>query len=136
MSRMYQVFCAPGPEEEPLPLTESPWHVARCARAPMEHWERLEELLAMRLPEYLDLWDQACSVDHEDFLDRDQTEEFLRGLGKLAELVMQVEPLTPEVTEDIPENLEPREHQRMVEAVMAIAKEALRLEEPFDSWVD
>ncbi len=136
MSRMYQVFCAPGPEEEALPTPDSPWTVGRCSRAPLEHWERLEELLAGRLPQYLDLWDRGCWVDHQEFLDRDETEELRAALVQLRDLVSQVEPLTPEVTEEIPENYTPEEHQRMLSATIAVLEEALRLEEPFDSWID
>lgn len=136
MSRMYQVFCAPGPEDEALPTAESPWVFGRCCRLPLEHWERFEELLASRLSGYLDLWDRGCFVDHQDFLDREETLELREGLVRLSTLVGEVEPLTPEVTEEIPENFVPEEHQRMLAAAIAVMDEALRLEEPFDSWVD
>ena len=102
----------------------------------MEHWERLEELLAGRLPTYLELWDRGCSVDHRDFLNRDETEEFREGLRQLSALLDEVEPLTPDVTEEIPENYTSAEHKRMLAGAIAVLDEALRLEEPFDSWVD
>lgn len=133
MSRLWQVFCAPGPEDQPLPVDWIAFHAPRCARIPLEHWELIEELATAALPDYHEIWELAHS---EEFLDRDQTVEFRECLSKLHELIGRVPPLSPEVTEDIPENMDPEAHQMMVATVIAVLDEALRLEHPFDAWVD
>ncbi|MCA9792881.1 MAG: hypothetical protein KC910_13835 [Candidatus Eremiobacteraeota bacterium] len=135
MSRMYQFFLAPGEEDEPLPLPDSPWHDRRGVRMPMEHWERFDELVAARLPEFLDEWDFFSNLDGE-FAPRQRVEAYRAGLARLHQLVGEVDPLTPEVTPEIPENFPPAEHQAMLAAVMAVVDESLRLGEPFDSYVD
>ncbi len=135
MSRMYQQFEAPGPEGKALPIAGSAWHQGRLVRLPLEHWERLEELVARSLPEFLESWDFFCDLDGGSCSPA-QVEAFKDGLLRLRQQVAESEPLTPESNEEIPEALPPEEHQKMLDAVVAVVDECLKLQEPFDSWVD
>lgn len=39
MRRRWQIFVAPGEEDDPLPVGGSPWVLDRWVRVPREHWE-------------------------------------------------------------------------------------------------
>lgn len=132
---MYQYFVAPGEEDEPLPIADSPWHDRRGVRMPVEHWERFDELVAVHMHEFLDEWDFFSNLEGE-FAGRKRVEAYRDAVARLQRLVGEVAPLTPEVTPEIPENLPPAEHQAMLAAVLAVIDESLRLDEPFDSYVD
>ncbi len=137
MSRLWQIFEAPGPEEQPLPLPPSPWHFGRQARLPQEHWERIIELASKQHSEWGELLEQAS------YLDGDSTEwsahktRTLRViLSQLCQAIANAEPLVPEATEDIPDPYPNSEHVRMIQAVMAVIDESLKGSGIFDSYVD
>lgn len=129
---MYQVFCAPGPEGEPLPIAPSPWHVGRCARLPLEHWQRLYEFLLSQTPEAGPLWGAASAWDAS--LSPEQITDFRELLRNLRRSLDSAPPLTPEVSEEILEDLPNWEHQRMLDAVLCVLDESDR--EPPQVWVD
>lgn len=137
MARRWQVFIAPGEDGEDLPIPESPWHVSRQARMPSEHWEVITEFAEKNIPGLGELLESASYFD-EDFSkwSSEKTQAMYEGLKKLCVLISQSEPLTPKVTDEIPEDYTNEEHIRMIEAVIAVIEESQRIGEMFDSYID
>lgn len=137
MGRWKQLFIAPGPDDDALPIAASPWHLGRLVALPMEHWE---VILAF-----------ATEVDESDgemlrelsYQQRGEPlppeEELTDAIGFLRELqrhIKEAPPLVPEPTEEIPESFENAEHVRMLDAVAAVLEEARRMQLPFEAAAD
>ena len=137
MGRRWQVFIAPGEEGEELPIPESPWHVSRQARMPSEHWEVIIEFAEKNLPGLGELLESASYFD-EDYSgwSSEKTQTMYEGLKQLCILIDKSEPLTPEVSNEIPEDYTNQEHIRMIEAVIAVIEESRKMGEMFDSYID
>ena len=132
MGRIHQYFIAPGNTEEPLPIPESPWHAGHVAKLPLEHFSvildfaqsydaaRAEELQKFALP-----------VGGSVSASRQALEDMQRFLAELKERILQSPPLTPEATEEIPEDYANDEHGRMLDAIAAVLEVAKQTGQPF-----
>jgi hypothetical protein len=137
MSRLWQIFQAPGPDDVSLPLDESPWHVGRQARLPKEHWDAIVALARRLQGSWGELLERASDLDDDAsrWTTQDST-ALLAALGRIIEALPAVAPLTPQVTPDIPENYGNDEHARMVAAVAAVVRESLADGAVFTSYTD
>lgn len=137
MGRRWQVFIAPGDDEQELSIPESPWHVYREARMPLEHWEVITEFAEKNIPELGKLLESASYLDEDYSKWSDaKTQRMYEGLKKLCVLIAQSEPLTPEITDKILEDHPPEAHIKMIKAVLAVIEESQRMGEMFDSYID
>jgi hypothetical protein len=141
MKRSWQIFVAPGEENEPLPISVSPWHSERRASLPLEHWNLILDFIEQydrKSAERLRMLSRAVDDNDDDFVNA--SPEDLSELSKRMEVWMkkikQAPPLVEAVSEDIPDRYVNEEHARMLEAVAAVFREALRLEKPFRAWID
>jgi hypothetical protein len=137
LGRLGQLFIAPGPEDEPLPIPESPWHAGRTVWLPMEHWqvivqhaEQLDAERAALLRRY------AYPPERRLLLPPQELDAALHFIGELAGSILAAAPLVPEVSEEFPEDYTNVEHARMLEAVAAVLREARRRGEPFEADAD
>lgn len=137
MARRKQVFVAPGDEDMPLPIEKSPWHFDRDTYIPGEHWDIITEFALIKMPEFGELLEEASYLDG-DFSNwsEDKTHKLYEGLQQLCALIIKSEPLTPEITDEIPENYGSEDHVDMIRAVMAVIEESQRIGEMFDSYMD
>lgn len=137
MSRIKQVFAAPGSEEEPLPIERSPWHIGRLAILPQEHWGKIIDFVSKNDLEFGELLEQASFLDGDFSKWSDEkTQRLLSGLEQLCLLINEAEPLVPEASDEFPEDYSNSEHIRMIQAVIAVVEESIRSQEMFDSYVD
>lgn len=139
MGRPWQIFVAPGPEEMALPTAPSPWVDERWAQIPREHWRLIlsfAERLSFEDARLLEALSYAVDFNKEDLVRAplEQIERAVDFLDRLRSLILASEPLVPNSTDDIPDAYENEEHVRMVEAVAAVFRESLRLEQPFRAW--
>ena len=141
MGRMWQMFVAPGPDDEPLAAEPSPWVEERSVILPREHWvvildfaRRFNTALAERLSAY----SLPARAYEDDFVrvPPEEAEELIRFLNRIAEEIEKSEPLVPEPTEEIPDAFVNEEHARMARAVAAVYAESIRRDEPFRAWVE
>lgn len=139
MSRRRQKFVAPGHEDEPLPTDPSPWHSGRWVRLFKEHWDlildfaaKLDQVQAGKIRSL------SCAADDNEmdyvYASREELESLLRFMATLASAIERAEPLVPEATDDIPDRYPNEEHVRMLIAVAAVFREAVRLGQPFRAW--
>ena len=137
MGRRWQVFIAPGEEDDDLPVEESPWNIGREARLPKEHWDLIVELAKNNDPELGVLLEQIAYLDG-DFSqwNEKKTKKLYKGLKQLCFTIDKSEPLAPEVSNEIPEDHPPEDHILMVRTVMAVIEESQRMGEMFDSYID
>ena len=136
--RVWQVFAAPGPEDEPLPAPDSPWISDRVVQFAREYWDLI--------------------LDFARALDRDEAERLFRQSGNagLGDVTVRVDPATipetvrflerverelqdapeliPEATDELPDEFENSELARMARAVRAVYEESGRRGEPFQAW--
>jgi hypothetical protein len=135
MGRRYQTFVAPGEEEKELPIAESIWHVGGAAYIPAEHWDLLIDLVHERIPEYGKLFEKASYLNN-DFSGWSvaKTAEFRSVLEKLCTILNESANLTSESTEGISEWFENSSYIEMIQTVMAVIDESLKLGEPFNSY--
>lgn len=141
MGRMWQMFVAPGPEDEPLPAEPLPWVEERSVILPREQWvvildfaRRFNEALTEKLSAYSL---PVRAYDDDDMrVPREEAEELIQFMNHIAEEIEKADPLVPEPTEEIPDAFGNEEHARMVRAVAAVYSEALRRDEPFRAWVE
>jgi hypothetical protein len=140
-SRQWQMFVAPGEENDELPIAASPWHDERWVRIPKEHWglildfaTNFDQLQAQRL----DACSWAADNNTLDYIQIsiDELKQLVIFMEGLIYELSKADSLVPNATEEIPDALENEEHMRMLEAVIAVFKETIRLEEPFRAWVD
>jgi hypothetical protein len=137
MGRRYQRFLAPGKEELPLPIPESPWHLERRVRIPAEHWELLIEFAQEKIPEYGDLIEKASCLDG-DFSkwSMKKTADLHTALENLCLTLSQSENFTykgiDEIYEDYPNDV----YISMIQAIIAVVDESLKTSKFFDSYVD
>ena len=139
MSRLEQVFAAPGPEDEPISPEESPWLDGRWVTVPYGDWSAI-----LRFAEDLDdaggqrLWLQSgtsaaagtAAIPFDAGAIRDSVDFLQRVAGAL----IAADPLVPEPTDEQPEAYPNEELARMAEHVRAVMEEALRRGEPFRAW--
>ena len=137
MARRKQVFVAPGDEDMPLPIEKSAWHFGRRTYIPGEHWDKIIEFAQEKMPEFGELLEEGSYLD-EDFSNwsEDKTRKLYEGLQQLCALILESEPLTPEIKGEILENYSPETHVNMIEAVLAVIEESQRIGEMFDSYND
>lgn len=140
-SRQWQIFVAPGEETTPLPLESSPWHDERWVRIPKEHWDLILDFARSRDAEKakkLASFSWAADDNEYDYIYA-STQELISLVAFLEELGREIEladPLVPEATEEIPDAFVNEEHVRMVNAIATVFREAIRLQQPFQAWVD
>ena len=138
MARRKQVFEAPGEDEDmPLPIEESPWHFGRCTYIPSEHWEVIIEFAKDKMPSFGELLEEASYLDGDfsNWTD-EKTHKLHEGLKQLCQLIIESEPLTPEITNEILEDHPPEDHVDMIKAVIAVISESQRMNQMFDAYVD
>ena len=137
MARRKQIFEAPGDEDMPLPIEKSPWYIGRATYIPGEHWDKILEFAQEKMPEFGELLEEGSYLDG-DFSNwtNDKTDRLYKGLKQLCTLILESEPLTPEVSSEIPENYGPEDHVDMIKTVMAVIEESQRMGEMFDSYMD
>ncbi|HLO88303.1 MAG TPA: hypothetical protein VK203_25320 [Nostocaceae cyanobacterium] len=139
--RVWQLFIAPGEEDEPLPIDSSPWHNGRIVRIPKEHWQLILNFAAyfdQEKTQKLDDYSYAPDNNEYDYIYASQ-EELESLLVFMEELNHQIElapPLVPEATEEIPDEYENEEHIRTLKAVASVFRESIRLQQPFRAWID
>jgi len=141
MSRLWQIFVAPGDGSDALPIDRSPWYSGRTVTLPKEHWEvilqfaaSINKQAAQKLTSY------ARSENYFDddniHVSREELDSILVFMEKLSQKIEQAAPLVPQPNDDTPEDFENAEHARMVKAVAAVFSEARRLHRPFKAWVE
>jgi hypothetical protein len=137
MGRRHQRFIAPGKEELPLPIPESPWHLERRVRIPAEHWELLIEFAQKKMPEYGDLIEEASYLDgHFSQWSMKKTADFRVGLEKLCLILSHSENFTYKDVDEIYEDYPNDVYISMIQAIIAVVDESLKASEFFDSYVD
>jgi hypothetical protein len=139
MSRRYQCFVAPGDTEEDLdlPIDKSLWHTGRSTYIPSEHWEIILEYVKKNMPgEYGDLFEKASFID-SDFSEwsMDRVSKFRAMLEELCSLLKSSQDIACVVTETVQESYPNSEYVRMLQAVIAVTNESLKISESFDSYV-
>jgi hypothetical protein len=139
MSRRWQKFVAPGPENEELPTDPSPWHSGRWARVPQEHWDLIIDFAERLDPDKSNMlralsW--AVDDNEMDYIDisAEDLTALLPFLTQLAVEIEHAEPLVPKATDEIPDRFINEEHVRMLNAVTAVIRESMRLNQPFRAW--
>ena len=137
MARRKQVFVAPGDEDMPLPIEKTAWYFGRQTYIPGEHWDKIIEFAQEKMPEFGELLEEGSYLD-EDFSNwsEDKTRKLYEGLQQLCTLILESEPLTPEIRGEILENYSPKTHVNMIEAVLAVIEESQKRGEMFDSYND
>lgn len=137
MGRWKQLFIAPGPDDDALPITASPWHVGRLVALPMEHWEVILAFAAEVDESDAEMLRELSYRPREEPLPlEEELEDAIGFLRELQHHIKKAPPLVPEVTEEIPENFENQEHVRMIDAVVAVLEEAKRKQLPFEAAAD
>jgi hypothetical protein len=141
MSRLRQVFVAPGEENEPLPLDSSPWHIDRAVYIPREHWELILDFAAKIDPvsaRKLDSYSWAADNNPDDAVDvsREEIESAIKFMQQVKLQLITVEPLVPEANEETPDSFVNEEYVRMLDAVSAVFQEALKRDESFRAWTE
>jgi hypothetical protein len=139
MSRPWQVFVAPGPEEEPLTAYESPWLDGRWVTLPLGDWHAI-----LRFAEEVDepggrrLWLQsggsALAGDLQIPFEPAAIEASIDLLARTTRALKDAPPLVPEPTEAQPEAYANEELARMASLVLHVMQEALSRREPFRAW--
>jgi hypothetical protein len=141
MKRIWQIFVAPGDEKEPLPISVSPWHDERWASLPMEHWNVILDFVGQDDPqpaEKLRMLSRSADNNDDDLVQasREELSELSDMMEAWIEKIKSAPPLIQAVSEEIPDLYLNEEHARMLEAVAAVFREALRLGKPFRAWVE
>lgn len=138
MGRPNQLFFAPGPDDEPLPIAASAWHSGRCVVIPLEHWEVILAFVTQTdrsLGEILECY--SYPPDTRRLLpSADELREVLQSLDQVIDRLRAAAPLVPEISERFPEDFPNEEHALMVEAAAAVFREALVRQEPFEGDLD
>jgi hypothetical protein len=132
MGRLKQLFIAPGPEDDELPIAPSAWHDGPYVTIPMEHWEvildfaeKLDSEKTQRLRDYSYPTDR-CVLPHAE-----EHEVMMKFIRYLQGELLGAPPLVPEPNALFPENFPNEDHAQMLEAVAAVLVEAQRLGLPF-----
>jgi hypothetical protein len=133
-----QVFLAPGPEEQPLSPSPSPWIVGRMVRVPARYWHRL--LIALRdidpmAANILDAWSGSAEPDEPG--ERHATPEKVavvrQALHELAARLRagaavtdgELDALGPYTREDV---------TTIGDSVVRVFDEATAADAPFSAW--
>jgi hypothetical protein len=140
-SRQWQVFVAPGEETDQLPIEPSPWHDERWVRIPKEHWNlilRFGESLDQDKAEKLDAYSWAADNNEYDniYASTEELEQLVIFIEELSRKIELADPLVPEATEEVPDEYVNEEHMRMLNAVVTVFRESIRLRQPFRAWVE
>jgi hypothetical protein len=139
MGRRYQNFVAPGDQEEDLdlPIPKTRWHTGRSTFIPAEHWELLVEFANKKLPEYGDLFEKASRLDgNYSNWSMEKVSEFRTALEKLCSILSESDNFTYKDIDEVYEEYLNNAYIRMIQAIIAVTDESLKLSEFFDSYVD
>jgi hypothetical protein len=145
MGRPWQVFVAPPDAQSlaalpALPIPASPWHLEREARLPLEHWRLLLDFGRSLNLEDVELlaswWGTGVLRTDEIHASAEELQRVVALLASIADRLRASPPLVSEPTDGVPEDYSNEEYCRMLEAVAAVLREALRLQRPFRAWVD
>jgi hypothetical protein len=140
-TRWKQIFMAPGENDsEPLPLPASPWHAGRSVSLPREHWElliRFARTVDAELAELMDGYSNAHVEQRRANRVRATAEELARMVRFLSELIPRLRG-TPALSTgaSVEEDFLNEEYIRMLEAVIAVMREALQRGERFRAWIE
>jgi hypothetical protein len=141
VSRLWQVFVAPGDDSASLRVPASPWHVGRLVRIPHEHWSLIlafasstNQALANELCSYSTAPDN--NADDEISVTFEHLGAITSFMKQLSNAVRAAPPLVEQATEEIPDEFTNDEHARMIDAVAAVLEEANLLRQPFRAWVE
>lgn len=140
MNKLWQIFVAPGDDNEKLPIEPSPWHDDRDVSIPRGHWELIMDYAKSVDPELgkkLDIY--SFSDDENDFYvdcNHQELEQIIPLLKRLSNLIQSSESIHPEATEELPDVYENCEYVRMLEAVNAVFQEAVKYNMPFQAWIE
>jgi hypothetical protein len=137
VGRLGQLFIAPGPEDDPLPIPPSAWHTGRTVRLPMEQWEVILDFAEKVSLEKTELLRKYAYPEGGRILPPPEAlDAVLAFIAELQEAILKAPPLVPEITEVLLEDYTNDEHVRMLQAVAAVLSEARRLQQPFEGDVD
>lgn len=139
--RQWQVFVAPGEETDELLIEPSPWHDERWVHIPKEHWNLIlhfAESLDQDKAEKLDAYSWAADNNEYNniYVSKEELEQLLVFIEELSRKIELADPLVPEATEEVPDKYVNEEHIRMLNAVAAVFRESIRLQQPFRVWVN
>lgn len=140
MSRPWQIFAAPGEDAEDLPIPPSPWHIERWAKLPQEHWWLILDVAARYHAGYARRLHELSSGSNANDQDeiivaRAELAVLIDFLDQIAAIVAVADPLVPYPTDDIPDAYYNTEHVRMIQAVIAVFQESIRLGSPYRVWI-
>jgi hypothetical protein len=140
VSRVWQQFSAPGPDEEPLPAPASPWITGHSVRLPREYWELLidfaRRLDAAEAERLLDQSGNAGWGNETIEADPATLPSSIAFMERVEDAIQAAPELVPEATEALPDAFVNEELARMVRAVRAVYEDSLRRGEPFDAWTE
>ena len=143
MSNVYRVFEAPSAGTKDLPIAASPWHFERDARIPLGHWELIIEFAKSIDRDRAELLEKYSvgEFDKDSYLDMDES-ALSQVIGFMVELKSKLESpnsitvFKNRVFNEVEEEFENDEYQRMLDAVVAVYKESQRLGEPVCAYND
>lgn len=136
MGRPAQIFDAPGPPDEPLPVESSPWFEGRYVRIPLEYWTLLQEFAGRLEAGGADRLERLSGTAfvNEIALEREELVEDRAFLARALDELEKGPELVPEPDDEYPDAFPNQEIARMGRAVLAVLDESLRRREPFRAW--
>jgi hypothetical protein len=134
VGRLAQLFIAPGNEDDELPTAASAWHRGRYAKIPMEHWDVILDFAESLDPEKTQILRRYSypAPDGKLLPPAGEHETIVAFIRHLQSEILSAPPLVPEANELFPENFPNEDHAQMLDAVVAVLKEAQRLGQPFE----
>ncbi len=143
MKRIYRKFEAPADTSQCLPIEQSPWHFMRNARIPLNQWELIIEFAKTINPKKAEILerDSVGSFANDEYLDISDSEifeiiSFMLELQAKLEVSEPILSLKDRVFDEIHDEFENEEYKRMLEAVIAVYRESLKLGEPVCAYND
>jgi len=138
LGRPNQLFFAPGPDDEPLPIAASAWHSGRCVIIPLEHWQVILAFVARTDPALAGILERySYPPDTRRLLPPTrELRAVLQSLTQVQERLRAAAPLVPEASEHFPEDFPNEEHALMVKAAAAVFCEASVRQQPFEGDLD
>ena len=141
MSRLWQVFVAPGEDSSPLPLRPSPWHDGRMVRVPHEHWL---VILSFAASMNQALSDELGSIsrapdnnpDDEVSCDLERLSTLISFMQELGIAIQAAPALISEVSDEVVDDLTNDEHARMIDAVACVLKQSNEMRRHFRAWIE
>ncbi len=142
-TRMYRNFEAPNDGSQRLPIKSSPWHFERDVRMPLSQWELIIEFTKTIDPEKAETLER-CSIgsfNNDDYLDISKS-DISKMIDIMLELQTELEVSEPIVSlkdrvfHEIDHEFTNDAYKRMLEAVIAVYRESLRLGEPVCAYND